>query len=198
MADSSSSPGSTGTFQEAHPLARQLYERLNGSAGPILIVGDGRGRNSRALRAAGIDVVAIPDEAPYTQLPYPQKHFTGALSTHAYLHGTSAKVRSGVAELARVLAPGAPVFLTFGSIKDVRYGYGDALDAQTFAPGDGPEKGVPHPYFDRDGILEVLRPLSVVSIEEVPVDDVVGKWAHLDDEPAGKVHWFVEASSLSR
>ena len=193
MADASSSPATVGTFQNAHPLAQRLYERIGKGSKPIVVVGDGGGRNSRALREAGLSVVAIPDETPYTQLAYPARHFAGALSTHAYLHGATSKIRLGVAELARVLEGGAPAFLTFGSIRDVRYGFGDALDPHTFAPGDGPEQGVPHGYFDRDGILEVLRPLVIVSLEEVNVDTIVGKWAHLEDEPPGKVHWFVEA-----
>jgi hypothetical protein len=193
MPDASSSPASAGTFQNAHPLAQRLFERVGEGSGPIVVVGDGRGRNSRALTEAGLSVIAIPDETPYTQLAYPPRHFSGALSTHAYLHGTVAKIRLGIAELARVLQAGSPVFLTLGSIQDVRFGFGDALDAQTFAPGEGPEQGVPHAYFDRDGIVEVLRPFVIDSLEEVNVDAIVGKWAHLEDEPAGKVHWFVEA-----
>lgn len=193
MADASSSPAAAGTFQNAHPLAKRLYERVAAGAGPIVVIGDGHGRNSRALKEAGLSVVAIPDETPYTQIAYPPRHFAGALSTHAYLHGTASKIRLGVAELARVLQTSAPAFLTFGSIQDVRYGFGEALDVQTFAPGDGPEQGVPHAYFDRDGILELLRPLVIVSMDELNVDAIVGKWAHLEDEPPGKVHWFVEA-----
>lgn len=146
------------------------------------------------MREAGLTVVAVPDETPYTQLGGAGNAYEGALSTHAYLHGTSSKIRSGIAELARVLRVGAPAFLTFGSIQDVRYGFGDRIDVHTFAPGDGPEAGVPHAYFDRDGMLEVLRPLTVVSLEEVAVDDIVGKWAHLDDEPRGKMHWFAEVT----
>ena len=193
MPEPSSSPRTAATFHEAHPLALRLFERLRGSNGPVIVVGDGRGRNSRALRAAGVVVVAIPDEAAYTQLPNAPRSFAGALSTHAYLHGTAPKIRAGVAELARVLQPGAPAFLTFGSIQDVRYGYGEQLDAQSFAPGDGPERGVPHAYFDRGGLLEILTPFKVISAEETAVDEIIGKWAHLEGEPPGKVHWFVEA-----
>jgi len=193
MGKPSSSEQTADIFQDAHPLARRLFERLAGDTGPVLVVGDGGGRNSRALRAAGLSVVAIPDAAPYTQFPATAKTYAGALSTHAYLHGTAPKIRAGIAELARVLKPNAPALLTFGSIQDVRYGFGDRVDEHTFAPGDGPEQGVPHAYFDRDAVLEVLRPFTIVSLEEVIVDDIVGKWAHLENEPPGKVHWFVEA-----
>ncbi|MBV8600692.1 MAG: class I SAM-dependent methyltransferase [Candidatus Eremiobacteraeota bacterium] len=172
-------------------MARRLYETV-GKGRTVAVVGDGSGRNSRALTAAGLTVVAVEDEKPYTQLPFAARELDGALSTHAYLHGTAAKIRSGIAELARVLRPEAPAFLTFGSIQDVRYGFGDQLDAHTFAPGEGAEIGVPHAYFDRDALLDVLRPLEIVCAEEVAVDAIVGKWAHLSDEPPGKVHWFVE------
>ena len=192
MPEPSSSDRTSAIFEPAHPLARRLFERLGG-AGRVVVVGDGSGRNSRALTAAGLDVVAVADELPFTQLPAAPHAFDGALSTHAYLHGTSAKIRSGIAELARVLRTDGPAFLTFGSMQDVRYGFGEQLDAHTFAPGEGPELGVPHAYFDRDALLEVLRPLEVVAFEEVAVDEIVGKWAHLEDEPPVKIHWFVEA-----
>lgn len=193
MPESSSARPTAATFQSAHPLALRLYERLADQEGPVVVVGNGAGRNSRALRTAGLRVVAVPDETPYTQLAAAPRSFIGALSTHAYLHGTTAKIRLGIAELARVLTAGAPAFLTFGSIRDVRYGYGDPLDEHTFAPGEGPEQGVPHAYFDHDAIREILRPFQIVSAEEVEVDEIIGKWAHLGGESPGKVHWFVEA-----
>src|SRR5690348_12003648 len=123
MAEPSSSDRTAATFAEADSLAQRLVQPLEG-AGPVLVIGNARGRNSRALQAAGVEVVAIPDEAPYTQLPAKTATFTGALSTHAYLHGVASKIRQGIAELARVLQRGAPLFLTFGSIQDVRYGFG--------------------------------------------------------------------------
>ena len=144
------------------------------------------------MRAAGLEVVAVPDERAYTQLDGASNSFAGALSTHAYLHGTTAKIHTGFAELARVLRPGAPAFVTLGSIQDVRYGFGEQFDAHTFAPGSGPEIGIPHGYFDRDAAIATIQPLQAVSLEEVAVDAIVGKWAHADDEPPGKVHWFLE------
>jgi hypothetical protein len=30
-------------------------------------------------------------------------------------------------------------------------------------------------------------------MEEVDVDAIVGRWAHADDDVAGRVHWFVRA-----
>ncbi len=94
--------------------------------------------------------------------------------------------------MRRVLRPGAPIFITLGSLKDARFGFGLPLDDRTFAPGDGPEKGIPHAYVDRASITEVLRGYTIESLEERAVDEVVGRWAHAPTE-TGLHHWFVIA-----
>jgi hypothetical protein len=181
-----------------HPLAQQLVELHEALrfAGPILEIGAGSGRNSRFLRARGLEVIATSDDDLYTQLPGGRHAYAAALSTHGYLHGTTAKLRVGFAELQRVLKPGAPLFLTLGSINDARYGFGEPADddEHTFAPGDGPEKGIPHAYFDHDSVLALLTPgFTVTTLEEVDVSEIVGRWAHGDEPTTGMRHWFVEA-----
>lgn len=161
--------------------------------GPVLEVGSGTGRNTRALTAAGLEVVPVSDDTPYTQLPAGRRAIAAALSTHAYLHGTTAKLRAGIAELARVLRRGASLYVTLGSIDDVNFGFGEQIDEHTYVPGDGPEAGVPHVYLDRDGVASLFRGFTLDSLEQVDVDDIVGRWAHAQDEPRGKRHWFVQA-----
>lgn len=182
----------------AHPLALELISLAaeRSLAGPAVEVGCGSGRNTRALVAARIPVVPLADDVPVTQLPGSRDQYGAALSTHAYLHGTADKLRIAFAELRRVLTPGAPVFVTLGSIRDARYGFGIPYDERSFAPGDGDEAGIPHAYFDRDGVGELLEGLvTITSAEEVDVDAIVGRWAHPDagegEDPGGRVHWFV-------
>jgi len=179
----------------AHPLAERLIElaRREPLDGPVIEVGTGSGRNTRALVEARIPNVTVPDSTPYTQLPGTRDSYGAGLSTHAYLHGASAKLRAGIAELRRVLRPNAPIFITLGSFKDARYGLGIPFDERSFAPGEGDELGIPHAYFDRDGVIELLFGFTIDSMEEVDVDDIVGRWAHADDDVAGRVHWFVQA-----
>ena len=186
---------SSSSAQTAHPLAERLIAlaRTRPLDGPVIEVGTGSGRNTRALVDAQIPVVSVPDSTPYTQLPGSRDDYGAALCTHAYLHGTSAKLRAGIAELRRVLRPGAPVFITLGSFKDARYGLGIPFDERSFAPGEGPELGIPHAYFDRDGVIELMLGFTIESLEEVEVDDIVGRWAHADDDLVGRVHWFVAA-----
>jgi hypothetical protein len=180
----------------AHPLTERLIAlaREHPLDGPVIEVGTGSGRNTRALVDANVPVLSVPDSTPYTQLPGSRDEYGAALSTHAYLHGTSAKLRAGIAELRRVLRPNAPVFITLGSFKDARYGLGIPFDDRSFAPGEGAELGIPHAYFDRDGVIELLLGFTIDSMDEVDVDEIVGRWAHTDDEEiAGRVHWFVVA-----
>jgi hypothetical protein len=195
--------------QGPHPLAERLIERYLAAAwdAPVLEVAAGPGRNTRALRAANVPVMATRDDEPYTQLPGEREAYAAALSSHGYLHGATAKVRAGLAELRRVLRPGAPIYITLGSIHDERFGFGEALDEWTFAPGDGPEMGIPHGFFDRDTIVELLRGFSIESLEEVDTTDTVGEWAHPQTESGSTpeaanatnsreriLHWFVIAT----
>lgn len=180
--------------QTAHPLAAELATlyRERGLTGPIVEIAAGSGRNTRFFVERGIPIVSTRDDAAYTQVPGGRNLYAAALSTHGYLHGTVAKLRLGFAELRRVLRPGAPIFITLGSIKDPRFGLGVAVDDVTFAPGDGDEAGIPHPYFDRDGVLDVLQPAFTVEAHvERNVDDIVGRWAHT--ALAERWHWFVRA-----
>jgi hypothetical protein len=180
--------------QMPHPLAADLASiyRERQLTGPVIEIAAGSGRNTHYLRESGIPIVATRDDESYTQLPGGRNSYAAALSTHGYLHGTTPKLRLGFAELRRVLRPGAPIFITLGSIHDARFGLGIAYDDTTFAPGDGDEAGVPHVYFDRAGAIEILAPaFTVESLDEVEVDSIVGRWAH--ENPAGMWHWFAVA-----
>ncbi len=160
----------------------------------MLEIAAGAGRNTRAFAAAGIPLVATADADPYTQLPGGRDAYAAAFSSHGYLHGAVAKLRAGIAELRRVLRAGAPVAITLGSIQDARYGFGEALDEWTFAPGDGPEKGVPHAYFERAGVAELLHGFRIESLDDVDATEIVGEWAHPEDSPQRIFHWFVIAT----
>jgi hypothetical protein len=180
--------------QGAHPLAADVarWYRERKQGGPVIEIAAGAGRNTRYLVEVGIPIVSTRDDESYTQLTGGRNLYAAALSTHGYLHGTIPKLRLGFAELRRVLRPGAPIFITLGSVEDARFGLGVPVDDTTFAPGDGAEVGIPHAYFDRSGVTDVLAPaFRIESLSEVNVDDIAGKWAH--DAPAGMWHWFVVA-----
>ncbi|TAM59639.1 class I SAM-dependent methyltransferase [bacterium] len=199
-----------------HPLAERLVASVGATAGALLDLGTGGGRNLRLLAAAHI-AVGVDDDlerarrvesalraegldvrvhgAPYTQLPLARARFAGALSTHALLHGTRSKIRLALSEIARVLRTGAPFFLTLASVEDERFGEGIMVEADVFAPASGDEEGVPHLYLDAAGVPELLAPHFVIeSQRQTDVDELVGRWAHNPGaKPRGRRHWFVQA-----
>jgi len=174
-----------------HPLAEALIDRLSAAAHPrVLEIGGGSGRNRNALQRAGFEVHSF--DAP----PEANREFQAALSTHALLHGTQEDIAASLARIARALESGAPLFATFGSRRDFRYGTGRQIDRHTFAAESGEESGVPHTYFDAEDLRERLVPLfGIESLREVCVDDVVGRWAHARPS-RGRFHFFVIACTL--
>lgn len=177
-------------LRRPHPLAAELIERLRATPHVRVVdLGAGSGRNSAALSAAGYAVQAISDDhvADFTA----DGEFDAAVSTHALLHGTPRTIAATVQRLASALKPQAPLYATFGSKADARYGKGTRIDDETFVPDSGDEQGVAHAYFDEHTLRTMLeRSFIVESIEEHAVDDVVGTWAH-SQRSQGSVHWFV-------
>ena len=168
-----------------HPLALALIERLRERPGAaVLEVGAGSGRNTRALRAAGFEVCALPAQRPCA----------AALTTHALLHGTPASIGAQLDRIAAALEPGAPLFATFASVRDARYGTGEQLEPHVFAAATGDEAGVAHSYFDEARLIVLLsHRFAIESMHEMPVDDVAGTWAHQLQPLRGAMHWFVIA-----
>ncbi|MFZ0573860.1 MAG: class I SAM-dependent methyltransferase [Candidatus Cybelea sp.] len=182
----------------AHPLAVSLIEHLRGAPKiRALEFACGAGRNTRALLAAGFDVVAIDDRAAASGAPFAGVHgaFAAAISTHGLLHGTPAIIAGHVSQIARLLAENGALYAAFGSIRDARFGQGERIDASTFAPSDGDERGVAHGFFSRDQVRALLDPyFAIESLEERDADRIAGSWAHRERPLSGAVHWFAVAT----
>lgn len=179
----------------AHPLALELIRRLRPSS-RVLEIGSGRGRNTQALREAGLRIVTIADEAAAATAAFsvPGGSFDAALSTHALLHGTLQSVGDRIAAIAHLLATNALFCATFGSKNDARFGKGVRVAENTFAPSDGDERSVAHVYYDETRLRSALVPyFQIESVEEREVDKVAGRWAHPSAPLRGAVHWFVIA-----
>jgi len=183
-------------MSNAHPLAQRLIEHLQRQPGGcVLDFAAGSGRNSAALRAAGISVVDVDDARAASRDPLPAGvRFAAALSTHGLLHGTPESIAAALTAIAERLGRGGRLFATFGSSRDARCGVGTSLGPSTYAPAEGPERGIAHTYFDRAALDALLAPHFVVeSLEECGVDGVVGSWAHAGDPLRNAVHWFAVA-----
>ena len=203
-------------MNDAHPLARALLEASVITVTPlnVVVIGAGSGRNVAPFLSAGwyVDVL---EEAPerarelaerfgaearlrvvlgsYVEAIAGASAYHAGLSTHALLHGSRERVAAAVRAAASALRPGAPFFFTLGSTADPRFGKGRRIDARTWAPESGSEAGVPHVYFDEEGVRSLLGDLELLSLEAHDGADSVGRWAHSEDEAQRIVHWFVRA-----
>jgi hypothetical protein len=173
-----------------HPLALDLIERLRDRPGArVLEVGTGSGRNTRALTAAGLAVCTLPVQEPCA----------AGLATHALLHGTPREIAEELSAIARALEPHAPLFATFGSVRDARYGAGERPQPHVYVPLEGDEIGVAHAYFDDARLRALLAPhFTLESMHDVDVDEIAGTWAHQSTPLRGAVHWFVVASARAQ
>jgi hypothetical protein len=181
----------------AHPLALELIQRLHASA-RILEIGSGSGRNTQALREAGFELVMLDDSAAASAgtISSVSGPFDAAISTHALLHGTLQSVRERVAAVTHLLVPYGFFCSTFGSTQDARFGIGEWVAENSFAPREGDERGIAHVFYDEALLRALLEPyFQIEVIEEHRVDDVAGRWAHPTSPLRGAFHWFVIARS---
>jgi hypothetical protein len=197
MRKTPASPETQNTFAAPHPLVERLIERLGGlPAARVLEFAAGRGRNTRAFCSAGLNVIAIDDATAASAQPLREIPglFAAAISTHGLLHGRADDVRANLRAIADLLQAGGLLYATFVSTRDARFGTGERIDAFTFAPLDGDERGVAHAYFDRPNLAALLaQHFDIESLEERDVDAIAGRWAHSQRPLAGAVHWFAIA-----
>ena len=190
---SPNSPASSS--EQAHPLVKLLIADPARGGSRVLEIASGRGRNTAALIAAGLEVTAITDDAARPPLALADAVFDAALSTHGFFHGRPHDAALLCAEVARAMRSGARLYVTLTSTADARCGSGAPIDIDTYAAQDGPERGVPHIYFSRASARALLEPaFRIEEIREVDVDAIVGRWAH--SAPGGMRHWFIVAARV--
>jgi hypothetical protein len=167
-----------------HPLVRALIETLPPGS-RVLVVGVGNGRHIPPLTEAGFTVDAVDDLNSAARSEY-----DGAIATHALLHGSPLTIAELLAAIEARMRAGGLFHLTLGSTKDPRYGRGVMIDDATWAAESGPERGVPHAFFDERSARALLAGWNVLSLDERSAAETAGRWAHSPNERAMIVHWF--------
>jgi len=181
-------------------LAEKLVQALAGTNARVIDFATGSGRNAAALRAAGLDVLAIADTAASAEGPKAANGpYKAVLSTHGLLHGDVRAIEELVEAIAGVLEPRGLFYATFGSTRDARFGTGTEIAPFVYAPDDGDERGIAHAYFDEGRLRTLLIPwFEIDALEERNADETAGAWAHTEKPLEGSAHWFVRARKRFR
>lgn len=182
-------------WEEPHELvvsfAADLKQR---GAQRVLDLGCGAGRHVVYLARAGFDVCGTdvsPRGLEYTRawldreglraelqlsdmtvIPYPNEYFDAIVSTYVIHHNTLDNIRRCVAEMYRTLAPGGRALLIVQSKRGYSYGRGQPLEPDTFLRDEGADAGVPHHYFDEQGLRELFAQFTIVELFALEWDEV--------------------------
>jgi ubiquinone/menaquinone biosynthesis C-methylase UbiE len=197
-------------------LARELKQRRGrgqGAKSPprVLDLGFGAGRHVVYLAREGFEVcgtdvsprgLALTNEwlrregleadlkiSDMTVIPYPDGYFDGLISTYVIHHNTLENIRRCVAEIYRVLAPGGQALLIVQSKRGYRYRCGQEIEPDTLILNTGADAGVPHHFFDRAGLRELLCALNIRSITARE---------HTDSEGHRHAHWKARVEKPQR
>lgn len=173
-------------FTEPHEALPEVITLLQAKAlRRILDLGCGSGRHLLPLARAGLSVFGF-DNSPHglllaqrdlrtaqldaqlqlgdflDPLPYRDGAFDAVVSTQVIHHAEMQTIHRVVTEIERVLAPGGLLFLTVPKYKTQASTFRQ-IEKGTFVPEDGPEKGIPHHYFDESELCGLLSNFDIFS-----------------------------------
>lgn len=137
-----------------------------------------------------IDII----NADMLKLPYDDNSFEAIFTYHVISHTDSVGIKEIINEISRVLKNGGEIYLTLcskesWSFKDAGY---PKLDENTAIKTDeGPEKGIPHFYVNRDDILNLFANYDIERIRHT--DD-----CYFSGKKQNSKHYFISASLRSK
>jgi tellurite methyltransferase len=147
-----------GVGRHALLLAEQGFavEAIDGSAAGIEVAG--REAAERGLRLT-------LRQADADALPFAEQSFDYVLSWNVIFHGTMGDVGRRLAEIWRVLKPGALYQGTMLSKRDAQFGRGRTIAPDTFIRGSNP-KAHPHYYCDLGGLAVLFAGFELLSLTQ--------------------------------
>lgn len=171
-----------------------------------LDLGCGVGRHALALARMGFDVDALDGSevgiaqlrksaqaeglalrthhGSMTELPFDAASFDYLLAFNVIYHGDPEILAATVAEITRVLRPGATLQLTMLSRRNVNYGVGNEIAPNTFVVPDATDDKIhPHFYCNAAELVALLPGFEVRSL--VDREQKPGHW-----------HWHVVAERI--
>ncbi|MFH1688909.1 MAG: class I SAM-dependent methyltransferase [Candidatus Eisenbacteria bacterium] len=108
--------------------------------------------------------------ADMTECPWTDATFHGAVSWDSLHHNTLGNILAALRVVHERLETGGLLLATLKSTRADWFGKGTKLEPGTFAHDSGREAGVPHHYFDEEGIRGAFAAWELVSLVELRCD----------------------------
>ncbi len=171
-------------FEDPHSSMEEVVRCLLDIHGSRVIdLGCGTGRHVVLLAKRGFTVFGMDDSVEalnlaaewlkpeglpghlirasmHASLPFPDASVDAVLAVQTIHHGRLATILETLREIRRVLRPGGRFFLTVPAQRDQGSQFSE-VEANTWIPLDGPEKGLPHHYFDPGEFRSVLEGFDI-------------------------------------
>lgn len=151
----------------------------------ILDLGCGTGRHTLYLLKNGFDVYGCDSsksaleiakevlkevefkKCDMTKLPYDNNFFDGVLCHFVIQHGKIRDVKKAISEIYRVLKGNGFLYLSVPSIKHPEYFTGEEIEPNTKINIDAIDGALPHHYFTKEELEEMLDKFELVKINHV-------------------------------
>ena len=174
-------------FMEPHWDIPQVIQQLKGlNAGKVLDLGSGTGRHVIDLARNGFSVYGLDNSQKGIQttkqwlqaekltaelvlqemterFPWEDNFFDAIVSVQVIHHSDIAMIRKIIAEMERVLKKEGFIFVTVPKLKNQATKY-KQIEANTYVPLDGWEKGLPHHYFNPRELKDFFINFEIVDI----------------------------------
>jgi len=171
----------------------------------ILDIGCGVGRHTVYLAARGFEVTAT-DNAPaaitackqnlaeanleasvveteMTNLPFPDRHFHGAIASHVIHHTDGATLKRVIALITQKLSAGGLLAWVTPSTRHYCFGYGREIGPGTWVDDEHPEGPIIHHYCTEAEVRELLHGYDILRMHE----------GESGEAEKRRVHWCVLA-----
>lgn len=141
----------------------------------------------KTRKELGIDFTCV--RADMMSLPFADDAFDCIFAMHSAGHADSEGMKKIMSEIRRVLKPEGTVFMTLCSKETWTYALSGLpkVDANTVVKTEGPEKGVPHYFVDREDIISLFSDFELVKVRHIDDCFSEGKWRL-------EKHYFIEAT----
>jgi tellurite methyltransferase len=179
---------------------------LSADGRDALDLGCGVGRHALALARIGFNVDALDGsevgiaqlrkdaelerlairthQGSMTELPFADRSFDYLLAFNVIYHGDPAVLAATLGEISRILRPGGTLQLTMLSKRNVNYGVGKEIAANTFVvPNAADDKVHPHFYCNAAELVGLLSGFELKSLAD-------------KEQKPGHWHWHAVAERI--